>query len=356
MNKLSSKHFMFFILGTSMIALRSYSSLFVRVGGRDTWIISFFASLIILLYVLYLLKICKSTDTYDINIIMSSALPKWCSSLFKFIFALGLLLTAVESASVEASSIHTNFFLSTPTWYCLLFLIIPAAYVLFKRFNAILILIIITVCIALLGDIALIALVAKYLDFNHLLPILNGGMTPNKWSCLLLILGSLSSVTIVIPYLKFLDNKKGLITDSTLALIISCILIVTSFISIITFFGPERAGNVFYPEFVESQRAQIASFFEFGEIFYIFRSVCMWFIKYILSSYGILLLYNDKIKNRKLFILSYSIIVFISSWYMTLNQYYLFSLLKLLQVSLLVPFILIPLISFTSYKFKKNKG
>ncbi|MGG7178083.1 GerAB/ArcD/ProY family transporter [Clostridium paraputrificum] len=355
MNKLSSKHYMFFILGTCMIALRSYSSVFVRLGGRDTWIISFFASLILLLYVLYLFKICKSTDTYDMNIIISSALPKWCSIPFKFIFSLGLFLTAVESASVEASSIHTNYFLSTPTWYCLLFLIIPATYVLSKKFNAILILIILTVCITLLGDVALISLVAKYLDFSHLLPILNGGMSSNKWSCLLLLLGSLSSVAIAFPYLKFLDKKKGFITDSVLALIICCILIVTSFISIITFFGPERAGNIFYPEFVESQRVQIANFFEFGEIFYIFRSVCMWFIKYILSSYGILLLYKDKIKNKKVFIFCYSIIIFISSWYMTLNQYYLFSLLKLLQLFLLVPFILIPLISFSLYKLKKVK-
>ena len=75
-----------------------------------------------------------------------------------FIFAVGFYIScAVESVSVEASSIHTNFFLSTPNWYCLLFLIIPAAYILTKQMNTILILVIITVTLTLVGDVALLA-------------------------------------------------------------------------------------------------------------------------------------------------------------------------------------------------------
>ena len=100
--------------------------------------------------------------------------------------------------------------------------------------------------------------------------------------------------------MKFLTKEKGLKTDVSLSLIICVSLVISSLISKITFFGPARAGNIFYPEYVEAQRVQIAHFLEFGEIFYIFRSVCMWFIKYLLSSYGILLLYEDKIKIIKM--------------------------------------------------------
>lgn len=180
MDKLSSKHFMFFILGCSMIALRSYSSIFVRLGGRDTWILAFFASIIFIVITMYFLNICIKSQTFNIKDIFFSS-SNWLGQIYMFIFAVGLFSCAVESASVEASSIHTNFFLSTPNWYCLLFLIIPAAYILTKQMNTILILVIITVTLTLVGDIALLALVSKYLDFNYLLPILGEGMTKGNW-------------------------------------------------------------------------------------------------------------------------------------------------------------------------------
>ena len=355
MDKLSSKHFMFFILGCSMIALRSYSSIFVRLGGRDTWILAFFASIIFIVITMYLLNICIKSQTFNIKDIFFSS-SNWLGQIYMFIFAVGLFSCAVESASVEASSIHTNFFLSTPNWYCLLFLIIPAAYILTKQMNTILILVIITVTLTLVGDVALLALVSKYLDFNYLLPILGEGMTKGNWICIFLVLGSLSSVAISFPFLKFLTKEKGLKTDVSLSLIICVSLVISSLISIITFFGPARAGNIFYPEYVEAQRVQIAHFLEFGEIFYIFRSVCMWFIKYLLSSYGILLLYEDKIKNKKVFIGIFSVLVFICSWYLTESQYFLFYSLKLLQGFLLIPFIIIPLIAFTINYFKHKKS
>lgn len=354
MNKLSSKHLMFFILGTTMIALRSYSSIFFRIGGRDTWALAFFASVIFILLTLYLLNILIKTDTLDIRDIFASS--KLLGSIYKFIFAIGLFLCAIESACVESSSIHTNFFLSTPIWYCLLFLIIPAGYILTKKFNTILILVIVTVALTIIGDIILLALVATYLDFNYLLPILGDGLTKGNILCIVLILGSLSSVAIIFPFLKYLVKEKGFFTNTTLSLIISCTLVIASLISVTTFFGPERAGNIFYPEYVESQRVQIANFLEFGEIFYIFRSVCMWFIKYVLSSYGIFLLYKDKINNKSIFISIYSIFVFIASWFFTESQYFLFASLKLLQVILIIPFIFIPLIAFTSYYFKWKKS
>ena len=355
MDKLSSKHFLFFILACSMIGLRSYSSIFVRLGGRDTWILSFFAAIIFIVITMYLFNICIKSKTFNIKDIFLSS-SNWLGQIYMLIFALGLFLCSIESASVDASSIHTNFFLSTPNWYCLLFLIIPAAYILTKPLNTILILIIVTVTLTLVGDVALIALVSKYLDFNYLLPILGEGMTKGNWICIFLILGSFSSIAISFPFLKFISKEKGLKSDIFIALIISISLVISSFISIITFFGPARAGNIFYPEYVEAQRVQIAHFLEFGEIFYIFRSVCMWFIKYLLSAYGILLLYEDKIKNKKVFISLFSIVVFVCSWYLTKNQYFLFYSLKLLQLILLIPFVLIPIISFTTHYLKNKKS
>lgn len=356
MNKLSSKHFMFFIITTSTIALISYSSIFISYGGRDTWLISLFASLIIFFYFMFFLYICRKTSTYNLNEVFLKILPKKINDILIFIFSLGLFLSALESSCVNANSIHTNYFLHTPTWYCLLFIILPAAYVLLRKFNSILVLVIIIGSLTLIGNVLLMALLFKSLDIHYLLPIMKDGITSDKWLCLLFITGSLSSIAITLPYLRFLDRKESLLKYSSIGIIICCILIALSFVSAITFFSPDRAGKIFYPEYIESQMAQIAGFLEFGELFYIFRSVSLWFIKYILSSYGILLLYKDKIKKNFLFVIFYSITLFVASFIITQNQYFLFYSLKLLQLANLVLFIAIPLIIFIIfYLIKYNK-
>ena len=356
MNKMSTKHLMFFIAAVSIIALRSYSSIFVKYGGRDSALIASAACLLIYIYFLFLMKICKKTGSYNFSDIIYKSFSKSAACIIILIFSIGLFLSSIESASVEASSIHTNFFLSTPTWYCLLFFIIPAGYVISKNFNSILITVILSVSIVLAGDIILFLLLAKYLDFNYLLPILKDGFTKDNLFCLLEIVCSLSSIAIVLPFLSYLDSKKSLIKHSSLAIAACSILILVSFISIITFFGPQRAANIFYPEYVASQRVQIASFLEFGELFYIFRSVIMWFLKYILASYGIILLYKDKINNKKLFIILYSTIVFTASYILTENQYFLFNALETLQLIIGFIYIIIPVVCFIIYYLKYMKN
>jgi hypothetical protein len=211
--------------------------------------------------------------------------------------------------------------------------------------------------LTLIGSVILMALLYKSVDLHYLLPIMQNGMTNDKWLCLLGIVGSLSSITITLPYLSFLDKKESLLKYTKIAIIISCILIALSFVSATAFFSPDRAGKIFYPEYIESQRAQIAGFLEFGELFYIFRSVCLWFIKYILASYGILLLYKDKIKKNFLFVIFYSIIIFVASFIITQNQYFLFHTLRLLQIANLLLFIVLPLIIFIVFYFVKyNKN
>ncbi|MBD7910231.1 endospore germination permease [Clostridium sp. Sa3CVN1] len=356
MNKMSTKHFMFFIIATSTIALRSYSSIFITHGGRDTWLISLIASAIILFYFLLLTKICKATDTYNLNIIISNSSYTFLGNILKLLFALGLLLAAIESSSVVSSSIHSNFFLSTPIWYCLLFIIISGGYILSKNFNSILSLIIVTVTLVIIGDFILTLLVLKYLDFSFLLPLIHNGFSYDKWISLFLILGSFSSIAITLPYLEYLNKKASLSKYSSISVVFCGIIITLSFLSAITFFGHEMASDIFYPEYVEGQRVQIASFLEFGELFYIFRSVCMWFIKYILASYGIILLYKDKIKDKKLFIFLYSLVVLTISFKLTEDQYFLFSSLKSLQFINIFIFIFIPVITFIMYYYKKDKS
>ncbi|MGL5352415.1 MAG: GerAB/ArcD/ProY family transporter, partial [Clostridium sp.] len=106
MNKLSGKHFIFFIIGVAFISLKTYPSIFISLGGRDTWLCALIASIILVIYVWYITTFCSVTNTYNINHIFTSALGKILGYIFLIIFSLGLLLAALESAAVEANAIH----------------------------------------------------------------------------------------------------------------------------------------------------------------------------------------------------------------------------------------------------------
>lgn len=354
MGNLSSKHLMLFILASTLIGIRSYSSIFINLGGRDTWIFILLATVIILLFLVVTFKIIINCNCYDINLALFSQYPKFIGTTVLLLFCLGLFLLSIESVVVFSSSIHTNYFVKTPIWYCMIFFVACSTYVLFQKFNAIKTLVIITVSLTIIGDIFLLILLVKYLDLHELLPIMKNGMTKSNWLCLLSSIGSLSSAVIVFPYLKYLNKKHALITDSIFSMLICCFFVTTSIVSLISFLGPYRASNIYFPEYIQSQRIQIANFLEFGELFYIFRSVSMWFIKYILCSYGILLLLDKFIKKKGWFISLYSVMIFVISFLICKNQYTTFQFISNLQYILIIPNLLLPLICLLIYKCRKR--
>lgn len=354
MNKLSTKHFMFFIFCTMVVSLRIYSSVFISEGERNTWIIALFSGILIVLCYLYILEISSYTNTLSINLIYNNSYPKFLSNILLCTFIIGLFVTSVESISSYASSTHTNLFMETPIWFCILFMLVPSCYILTRKFNSILIIVIITGIIAIIGDIIYLALIIKYIDFTKLLPIGNNIFNYDSLKCFFLILGSMSSVMITLPILNYLNDTKHLIKHSFISTLLCIILIDVSLITLIAFFGPQRSANIFYPEYLQSQRIQVVNFIEFGEIFYIFRSVCMFFAKYLISSFGILTILKNKIKNKTLFICLYNIIVFCVSIYLTKDQYIFFNNLNFIQYILIGTFLVIPLITYSIF-YIKNK-
>ena len=105
MDKLSSKHFMFFILGCSMIALRSYSSIFVRLGGRDTWILAFFASIVFIVITMYLLNICIKSQTFNIKDIFFSYFSMEQVKRMKEILEKGYYIPAQQATPEEVATV-----------------------------------------------------------------------------------------------------------------------------------------------------------------------------------------------------------------------------------------------------------
>ncbi|MGG7057990.1 GerAB/ArcD/ProY family transporter [Clostridium nigeriense] len=352
MNKISSKHYILFILGVTIISLKTYLSVFINKGGRDTWLSSLLAGIIFICFLLYIINICKVSNTFDIKEIFNKSLPKVLSYFCIAIFVLGLFINAVESAAVEANVLHSTLFIDTPVWYALIFFIIPSLFIFTKKMRTILIFVLVSVGIFLVNGIAFFLLTQGYTDINNLLPVLGNGLSKNFFSTTLLILGGFSTFMIVAPYLKYIDKNQHIRKHSFYAGIIATAFVVVSFVSAITAFGPSRAANIFYPEFVLGQRIELAGFLEFGELFFIIQTVIGFFVKYILATYSILLILEKYIKRKSIFIGIYVFIVFVCSNFLGLNNFYLYDLLKYIQIINLVAFVLIPFIVFTLYYIK----
>lgn len=358
MNKLSAKHFIFFILGVSYISLKTYSSIFINLGGRDTWICALIAALIFICYVFYIIHVSKATNTYDITSIFTSLLPKILGNIFLFIFAFGLFLAALESATVEANAIHSTFFLESPVWYILIFFLTPSVFLLSKNMRTLLIFILISVSLLLINEILFLFLTQGYKNMTYVFPVLSSGLNRNFIITTLLILGSLCSFVTVLPFLKNLSKPDSVRRHSVSAAILVSAIIVISILEVITFFGPLRAANIFYPEFVMGQRVQIAGFLEFGEFFFLYQTVVGNFIKYILCSTAILIIFEKYLPNRKIFIIIYTAFIFVFGTLLSRSNFVLYDLLKYYQIVNLVLFLILPLTVYTIHyiKFRKKSS
>lgn len=354
MNKLSAKHFMLFILGVTCISFKTYPSLFISIGGRDTWVYTILAFIIFLAFAMYLIYVVNSRSVYDINIIFTTGLSKPLGNIFLFLFSLGLFISSIEAASVEANIVKTTFFNDTPTWYIIIFFILPSLFLIGKRINTLLVFILITVASLVFNTIALAAITLKYINISYIIPIFSGNVPYELFYTSLLILGSLSAFSICLPYLKYITKEKHLKRHSFISLLFVAIVCIYSIISILSTFGPIRAANLFYPEFSQSQRVQIAGFLEFGEFFFLYQSVLGFFIKYVLCFYGVYIIYEKFISNKKYFITIYTAIVFVLSTLLSGNNYTLFRVLKYYQYINLITFIFIPLLAFITFSLRSK--
>lgn len=356
MNTLSSKHLFFVILGVALVSLETYPSVYVKLGGRDSWIGMIAASFIIFFFALYVINGIKSTNCYDIKEIHTKAYGKFIGKIMLLLYSIMLLITAVECASVEASALHTNVFIETPIWYLLLFFIVPAIYPLKKGEVAIVLTTIVTVILVYITGIIVLILGIKYNHHNYLKPILSQGIVPGLIKCFLELLGLYGSLFIIIPYLSVIREKQKVNKYVSMALITVILMAIASSISLISTFGPERTSNIFYPRSVQTQLFYYGGYLEFSELFIILQIVASWFIKYILSLYAFMLIYKNYFNKSKFMIYILSIFIFVASYLLSKNNVNLIKLLNYYANISLVGFIVLPFITFTLLRIRGKKG
>ncbi|MCY6371856.1 GerAB/ArcD/ProY family transporter [Clostridium ganghwense] len=360
MSKLNCRHFIFIILGTTIVGLKTYPNLIIQHAVRDSWIAVSIASVLIFLFTIYILWICKKTNTYNLSEIYNSALGKILGPICLFFFILTLFLTLIESSSIESNALRENLLLDTPSWYILLFFILIAIYSINKGLRALLMITIFAIITIMFAGINLGIMTTKYKQSKYLFPILENGLDLNFWIGTLKSLGCYSSIAIFLPFLVDINKKERhkLIKNSIIALIIVIQMQIISMTGIITTFGPKRALSIWYPKLIQTQLVSYFGFLESGEFFVMLQMVGGWFIKYILTFYAFLnLLKEFNISNEYNIYISSSAVL-LSSFFISRNIFTLYKFLDYYIYISLINFIAVPLIIFTIFliKYKLNSS
>ena len=358
MDKLNTKHLMFIIWGTSIVAMKTYPNVFIVKGGRDSWISVIIASIIILLYFVYLLFICKKCNCYDMDKIYHSALGKPVGDMFLFLFVITLIISLIESASVEANALHVNMLSETPPWLFLLFIVIPAIYITKKGTRSIAIVTIIGITLIMFAGINLAVLTAKYKKYSFLLPIMADGVTASFILSVIKALGCYGSIAISIPFFSRVTNRSKITKHCVIAILIVIQMEIFANIGVLTTFGATRVIHINYPKLLQTQLVNYFSFIEGGEFYVMLQMVGGWFIKYVLALNALLILLKKLSFSSKYWIYIVTLFVLIISYFLSAKVLVLYKFLNLYVYFSVVSFILIPTIIFSIFYFKtikKNK-
>jgi spore germination protein (amino acid permease) len=362
MDRFSPRHFAFLILATTIVSLKTYPAIYIRDGGRESWVAMIIASGLILAFFVYVLKIISKTKCFSLYKIYTTSLGKTLGKVFIGLFIITLLITLIESAAVEANSMHTNMLLEAPIWYLLLFFIAPALYTVRKDLVAVITVTLIGIVLIFIAGINLSILTARYKHFFYLFPVFNEGIRLGFIACLLKILGLYGCVTITLPYIsKVIDDKNSLVKSSIVGLILVIQMQIVSATGLLMTFQPEQLNSLSYPKLLQTQQVSYLRFLEFGELYVMLQILGGWLLKYVVTFYGLLILLKEfNLKRKTLIILSYiiSAIVFVCAYFVSDNLFILFKLLHYYSYICLINLVIIPIIVFTifSIKSKNNKA
>ncbi|MBU3097888.1 MULTISPECIES: endospore germination permease [Clostridium] len=355
MDKLNTKHLIFIIWGTSIVAMKTYPNIFIVNGGRDSWISVIIASIILFIYFIFLISVCKKTKCYNMGEIYHKALGKTMGNIFLILFIITLIVSLIESSSVEANALHVNMLTDTPVWFFLLFIVIPAIYITKKGTRAIIIITIIGISLIMMAGINLAMLTAKYKKLKYLLPVMANGITTSFILSVIKALGCYGSIAISIPFLSRVTNKSKIIKHCVIALLIVIQMEIFASIGLLSTFDVTRVLTINYPKLIQTQLVSYFDFLEVGEFFVMLQMVGGWFIKYVLALNAILILLKNISFFNKYMIYIITLFVFIISYFISAKVLLLYKFLNLYVYFSVISFILIPTIVFSIFLFNAKK-
>ncbi len=358
-DKFNARHLGFIILGVSIVSLKTYPSLMTRNGGRDSWITLIIASIIIFLYAWFMLSSFKKTNTFNLYNIYCGALGKFWGNFLLILFAITLFLSLVESASVEANSMHTNMLFEVPSWYILIFFVCPALYTIKKGKAALIITTVISMVLIIISGINLSILTIKYKKLYYLLPILKDGIRPDIIKSFLQFLGLYGCFTIAFAYIEDIQDKNKIVRTSLISLIFIIQMQIISIMGIITTFEIRYLNTMPYPKLLQTQLVELSGFMESGEFFVMLQILGGWYIKYVLTFYALMKILKDLKIYDKYTIYTSSLLVLIAGLALSQDTFNLFRFLNYYTYICLVNFVIIPFIMMLIFRIRtvqKNRG
>lgn len=354
MDKFTSRHFAFLIMGASIVSMKTYPTIFTRNGLRDSWVAVIVSSVIFLAYFLFILYTCRKFKCQNFYEMYCEAVGKPLGTFFVGLFAVALFSSLVESAAVEANAMHTNMLLETPTWMFLLFFIIPAVYTASRDKVAIVTVTMIGIVLICMAGINLAMLTAQYKHVELLFPIFTNGLTKGFFIAILESLGLYATVAITLPYLADIKDNKRLLKHSLIGLLIVAQMEIIASTGVMMSFDIEYLNTMSYPKLLQTQLVQYMRFLESGELYVMLQTLGGWYLKYIIAFYALLRVLSLLNLRSKYNILIVTGLVLISAYLMAENLFVLFRYLNIYSYISLFNFAIVPTVMTIIFYFKKS--
>lgn len=359
MDQFSPKHFVFLMLATGIVSLKTYPVIFIEGCGRDSWVAVIVASAVIAVYFLFAVHIMKLSGNAALLQVYHEAFGKILGSVLIAFFAVTVFLTMVESACIEADSMHQNMLVETPNWYFLLFFVLPALYVVRKDLVAVMIVTIIGICLIMAAGIHLGILTTQQKNIKALFPVFENGITVGFWVSVLKCIGLYGFLSITLPYLpRVCYKRESMIKYTVIGLIIIIQMQIVSITGIFMTFSPELAESYYYPKLIQTHLVSYFAMLEFGELYVMLQILGGWLLKYLIAFHALIqIMQSFRLKARTIYISSFVITALVlgAAYYLTDTSLRLFSALEYLPWISLLNFILIPTVAFVIYWVKRKK-
>ena len=356
MDKFSPKHYVFLLLATGIVSMKTYPIVFIQPAGRDSWVAVIGASILIFLAFLFMIKTLKSRPNTTLLNVYQTAVGKTFGTILIGIFMLVMLLTMVESACIEADSMHQNMMVETPSWYFLLFFTIPALYVIRKDTVAVIIITIIGIVLIMIAGIHLGILTTQQKNIMFLFPVFEKGLTGGFFTSMFKALGAYGFIGITLPYLSSVTEKRESLSKYTIiGLLIIIQMQIVSITGIFMTFSPADAESYYYPKLLQTHLVSYFEMLEFGELYVMLQILGGWLLKYVVTFHALIeILKSFDVKKHIIYILTFIItgVVTILSFLATYTSIRLFNLLYYFPWISLANFVVIPLIIFSIYRIK----
>ncbi|WP_026476215.1 GerAB/ArcD/ProY family transporter [Alkaliphilus transvaalensis] len=355
MDKFNSMHLAFLIAGTTIVSLKTYPKIYTQNGLRDSWIAMIIASILILLFMIYVINTCRRSNTYNLLEIYQGALGKTLGNIMLGFFCFTLYITLIESAAVQSSSMHTNMLLGTPIWFFILLFVGPAIYTIVQDKVAIITVTLVGIALITVAGINLASLSHTYKRWELLFPIFSRGISRGFIMSILQILGLYGCVAITFPYLIDVKTQNKLLRHTMFGILYVIQMQIVSITGVIATFDIGRINQMPYPKLLQTQLVSHFRFLEAGELFVMLQIVGGWYLKYVITFYALVKLLKAFRIKFKYQIYIISLLVAVPAFLVARNIVILFQFLNIYAYIALVNFIIVPTLVFLLYSVKQKR-